>query len=421
MSKETSILSKHLKVTLMLRSIPFNRSFLRYPNMFLFLILSFSVYSSSNTEQSYSSWIARLNPESDIYVSELYCGTVARGVSYLTDAREPVDIEGFRQGLTKIIHLYQIRQTPMLNKIEVKWLMGQLSYVWKADGLWKGRKPFFKYYKALRLMQKTSDRSISYASLLADAKDHYRILNPKEKTQAIAFIQSESNVSDPLCQQLHKDLLKSIDNRSFIIPYYDSEKEIEAAINEGINYFSKKMKDREITVLGYYLYAQISQMMDLTSAKDSGIHNIRAEATFKMLVKQLSPVFFLGKKAMAIPRIVMGILKQRFFSSDSNISIKFTDYEATRIKNAIASQFFQSDNISNSSGSGRFKIFELIAAQVLGMNTSHIMQSYPELFKDTDWINLCPDMKIVVGRLKKKLEVLSKFEIINANTKGTFA
>jgi hypothetical protein len=346
-------------------------------------------------------WVDRIEG-----MSELYCGTVARSIEYL---KNPIDvtfyIDEFRQGLARIFDLYRFNpsQTPILSKMEAKWLLSELSEMWKSDGIWqhRGRKGFVKNTKALLLMKKASDRGISYASLLADAKAKKRILNAEEKRQSIAFIQSNSNVSDPLCQELHKDLLKSIENRSFIIPDENSgnfnfEQDIRAAINKGIEYFSEKMVHRDITVTGYYAYAQISRYLINPTADFEPV-----AVSIKVFWSKLKANFETEDKA------TVALLKDAIIAIIGILPSVSTSHIDHLMKYLGLSEIFKNfiargGNIPEYNFENpKYSILEVISADLLGRKTQKMKLVYDTITTDPDLQMLCPDMKLVADRLKK--------------------
>jgi hypothetical protein len=130
--------------------------------MALLFLLCSSLFSSNKTDK-FPSWVSRLDPSSSDYVNQLYCGTVSRSITYLTDDKKPADSEGFEKGLAKIIAVYEsnLNHRPILNEIEVKWL----SYRCRDIEVLKGIRNIVNLCKPLLAMTFTINRGISFASL----------------------------------------------------------------------------------------------------------------------------------------------------------------------------------------------------------------------------------------------------------------
>jgi hypothetical protein len=372
---------------------------LMHINMLHILLFSYCVYSSITTEYS---WTSKLDPQSPDYLSQLYCGTAGRGLPR-TSHENALDSEGFKKGLAAIIRLYKQTHQPILNEIEIKWLTNTFSEISKQGGIKqaiKGIGNYLKTYKALIFMKRTkttiNSTGISLASLLTDAKEKHRILNFKEKEQFIEFVKSKSDFNDYPCGFLLYSLLDSIENRSFIIPDYASEKEIEAAITEGISSFSETMENREITVLGYYAYAQISRFK-ISGSTDS---MRRVKVALKLLGRHLSHSLFTGrrkKEELAGQRIIMGIILNELHLLDDYTSteiLKFTDDEKLKIQAAITSAILKF-------GSKKFQVLEVIAADLLGLAHPAMQSTYRTVVSNSYWLILCPDVNLAVQRLKR--------------------
>jgi hypothetical protein len=204
----------------------------------LFLLFRFGYSSSIKTSES-SAWISGLDPASADYVNHLYCGTVARGITYLTNNKQPVDRKGFEEGLAEIIRVYQSNSIhrPILNQIEVKLLNSQVMAVWKERGFkeaWKNRGRIYKLYKALFSMKTTRNRGISFALLLTDAKDKRELVHAEEIFQSHSFLKHVKEGSNDIeCQLLVYNLQKSLKSREPANPAdSDSEKNIQTATAE---------------------------------------------------------------------------------------------------------------------------------------------------------------------------------------------
>jgi hypothetical protein len=211
--------------------------------LLVLLLFAISVYSSIKTTES-PSWISRLDPESDDYVNQLYCGTVARGITYLTDAKKPVDSEGFEEGLAKIIKVYESdsKRRPILNGVELKWLRSQFVAIWKERGIkatWKNRGNISKVYRVLLFMKKISNKEISFASLLADAKDKKVWVRAEEISHSLSFLDhAKQETSDPACSSLIDKLKESLTSRQM--------RSTESAPGKGIKSWIKTLQNRHI-------------------------------------------------------------------------------------------------------------------------------------------------------------------------------
>jgi hypothetical protein len=184
--------------------------------MFLLLLFSCLVCSSVKTQKS---WVNKINSASSDYVNQLYCGTAARGVTYLSKDKKPVDSKGFEEGLAKIIAVYASNPNhrPILNDVEVKWLRSQAIDIWKHPGFkaaWKGLGNIYKLNKQLFSMKRSSNRGISFASLLADAKDKRTLVREQEISQTVTFLNHVKNgASDHACLSLIEKLYESLTSR----------------------------------------------------------------------------------------------------------------------------------------------------------------------------------------------------------------
>jgi hypothetical protein len=379
--------------------------------LFLFCVFSSSIepdQTDDNSDRfSQSSWVDDLDQTSSSdYLSHLYCGTLSRGSTYLKVNKKALHSQGFEQGLAKIIEFYNSNPRPILNEIDLKWLIGQLADAWLVNGIWKGKDTFSKLYKVLLFMKRTPSRGISFGSLLTDAKEKHNILNPEEKRQSIAFIDNKKAIfTDSGCKILLKDLQQSIESRSFIIPDYASEKEIEAAINKGIKYFSEKMEHRDITVTGYYAYAQISKFLN----KPENFTPVKV--AIKMFWEKLKPNFISSlrskdKKTMAALKIAMGTIIQNLNGSGGNTYLSeeirrlMKDLGLSENLKITGSTTPESFNFENP----KYNLLEIIYADLLGNKLQKMQQVYDTITTDPDWQILCPDMKLVADRLQKRLE-----------------
>jgi hypothetical protein len=187
----------------------------------------------------------------------------------------------------------------------------------------------------------------------------------------------------------------------FIIPDFDSEKEIENAIIQGIEYFPKNMENREITVLGYYAYAQLTRSLRSKSPE----HRKRAKVALKMLRKKITPGLFTTKKNkedMAAPRIALGMtlkaLRHIFSLKDADEVCQFTEEEKNKINEEVPTRFFFSMSIK------KFMIFDVIAADVLGVGNPGMRETYDKLVGDSDFTMLCPGIDLVISRLKIRMD-----------------
>jgi hypothetical protein len=344
--------------------------------------------------------------DSNEYLDQLYCGTVARGVTYLNGKTQALDSNGSQQGLAEIVRVCNSNKNhrPLLNKYELQWIVDQRDAMWsslKLQNDWRVRFDFYEMDKHLEYRNNDFNRRVSIVSLLVDAKRKRRMLDIEEKRQSIAFIQSKLKFSDPACKGLLQDLLKSVESRSFIIPDYKYEWEIKAARNQGIEYFSVKMENRKVTVLGYYAYAQISQFL----ANGSPESFRRAKIALRMLAKELSPSFLAGrteKEEAAGPRIVIGVILKKAFpiAEMTDGILKFTISELRKIQEVITSS-----SPALPFGSKKFKILEIIAAYLLGIDHPELKTTLTDLVADPDWKILCPDMESVIQRLQKPFDV----------------
>jgi hypothetical protein len=268
--------------------------------MFLLLLFSCLVYSSVKTQKS---WVDEIVTVPSKYVNQLYCGTAARGITYLSDEdKKPVDSKGFAEGLAKIIAVYE-SNTPILNKIEAKWLRSQVMAIWKERGIkeaWKNRGDIYKAYKVLLFMKKASNRVISFASLLTDAKDKRALVHANEIAQSLTFLdEAEKGTSDSACLSLIGKLRASLASRQTsstatasgkgvksifknLQKRYQVYKAIDAAVNKAMESVHKDNKNR--SKIKQELKTAAEKAVKSSSSKDSETVKAVIEAAFAKII-----------------------------------------------------------------------------------------------------------------------------------------
>jgi hypothetical protein len=416
--------------------------------MFLLLLFSCLVYSSTKTQKS---WVDQLDTNSTDYVNQLYCGTAARGVTYLTDDKKAVDSEGFEEGLAKIIQVYKSdsNHTPILNAIEVKWLRSQFVAIWKDRGIkeaWKNREAFYKVYKVLFFMKKNSNREISFASLLTDAKDKRALVHAI--SQSLSFLDHvKQGSTDTLCLALVADLEHSLRSQEFTTTKIDSktdiqtvsteradsfhpkaheeikphsskdsknaqknvvakaigyfaegmetrsqvEKDIIADIIQAFNIFPEDMEDREITLLSIYLYSHIRTYLNSKSIAD----HTRVKLAAELLSKFMRRIVQRGHPRNSQARAMMGAIFKKL-DIDIDDFMHFTDHEKKKINSLDGGATFNSIDDT-------YWVLEIIGTDLFNETLAHpkiinLLAILDEYKLQLEY--LCPSIHLITEKLR---------------------
>jgi hypothetical protein len=369
--------------------------------MITLVLMIATLFCTSSSIAVDPAWFSDLDMNSPNYHKHLYCGTVARGATYLYETDKRADTEGFIDGVEQLIKINKSRPrntSAIFTSIEIEWVRNQL---WPIASF-RGKGPEIKqslikmYWHLWRLDTVDNTTTPNLATILTDVKELRIIQTDKQAELLSSYLLDFPPSKDLKCETLRRDLLASVKNRRFFIPSYTSPENIEKAIKNGIEVFSKKLGLDEVSV--YSIYVEVL-ILYLKQKPDDTQVVWKLEDALEIFAKRFKPSYF--EKRSKGTKYQIGILiviicnKFRYYGLSHRIS---------RILDLTSSEVDLYENKSRFRALKNLPVLVEAADAIIGeLQTMKYLLEFTKENKEWHW--LCPEIDQVLAKYQKRVKV----------------
>jgi hypothetical protein len=354
--------------------------------MLICLLIS-SFFSTSSAISVDVSWFTSLNKDSPDYGKHLYCGTVARGATYLNEKDTVADPLGVTDGVEEILELKDLKFTG----VEIKWIQDQISLIGKNNLFGRGpdiKPSLIKIYLNLWMHKTVDSSSPNLATMLKHIESLKRIKDD-QATQYFAYLNDFHPSKDPLCEEFRQKLFSAVQNHRYFIPEFTLVKNIENAIKHGIKCFAEKKGIRELYVYSVYFHVAYLEY----KINPNAVNRRKFGFVLETLANKYKPTKFTD----TLEKLQIRILLDEICNKLQRIhGLNFLRIEIIlKVHYQLGTQYYNPPNLCY------IPVLDEIAREIV-FKIPPLEYLKKFIKEDKEWLMLCPGVEIILAKYNVK-------------------
>jgi hypothetical protein len=354
--------------------------------IFASLLIS-SFFCTSSTISLDVSWFTSLNKDSPDYGKHLYCGTVARGATYLNEKDTVADPLGVIEGVKEILDL-------KFTGIEIKWIQDQIRLIGKNTLFGRGPdiKPSLNKIYLNLWMHKTVDSSSPNLATMLNRIKSMRRIKDDQAVSYFAYLNDFPPSKDPICEEFRKKVFTAIQNLRYFVPNLTLRKNIESAIKHGIKSFADKKGIVSLNVYSVYLHLVIVNYKNIPNE----LNRLKIKIVLEMLANKYKYSRLTDTDYKDKVRILLGIICYKL-ETEFPINLREVRDIISKFPSEIL-YYYDSKRYTR-----------VLKIPVLVNVTEDISWDPPKMGyllgrinEDKEWLMLCPEVEIIFAKYKMK-------------------